>query len=92
KARLWTEFAGMVAHRKELEQEWRQRSDPDNDLKRALAPHLSPRNLRTTEIEKRIAAMNEFEWNELLRFVPPGQWGDYQRIRSELLGKSPSED
>ena len=39
----------------------------------------------TREIEERIVAMSEAEWQELLQLVPPASLKDYQRIREELL-------
>jgi hypothetical protein len=79
---LEVEFAWAIARRKEQEEYWRQREDPDLCLKRALAPHLSTGNLRTQEIEERITTMSESEWQQLLEFVPPAALKDYQRIRS----------
>jgi len=35
----------------------------------------------TEEIEQQIAAMSEAEWQQLLEFVPPATFKDYQRIR-----------
>ena len=88
--RLWREFAWAVESQKKQDKEWRAREDPDNHTKRALAPHLSPQNLRTDQIEQRILAMSEDEWRELLELVcPPATWKDYQRIRKELLEKRP---
>jgi hypothetical protein len=86
--RLWREFAWAVEAQKKQEEEWRAREDPDNYTKRALAPHLSPQNLRTDQIEERIVAMSEAEWQELLELgCAPSSWKDYHRIRGELLAK-----
>jgi hypothetical protein len=85
--RLDAEFAWAIELRKEDEEERRQRWDPDNYTKRCLAPHLSPQNMRTREIEERIVAMSEAEWQELLQLVPPATLKDYQRIREELSAK-----
>jgi hypothetical protein len=88
KKRLRCEFAWAVEADKKQEEEWPAREDPDNFTKRALAPHLSPQNLRTDQIEERIVAMDEAEWEELLELVcAPSTWKDYQRIRDELLAK-----
>jgi hypothetical protein len=85
---LWREFAWAVESQKKQDEERRVREDPDNYTKRALAPHLSPQNLRTDQIEERIVAMSEAEWDELLELVcAPSTWKDYQRIRDELLAK-----
>jgi hypothetical protein len=89
---LEVEFAWAIARRKEQEEYWRKREDPDLSLKRALAPHLSTWNLRTQEIEERIAIMSETEWQQLLEFVPLAAIPDYQRIRRELLAKDPGSD
>jgi hypothetical protein len=89
---LELEFAWAIQRRKEQEEYWRQREDPDNHLKRALAPHLSTWNLRTQEIEERITAMSESEWQQLLEFVPLAAIPDYQRIRRELLAKDAGSD
>jgi hypothetical protein len=86
--RLWREFAWAVEADKKQAEEWRRKEDPDNFTKRALAPHLSPQNLTTDEIEERIVAMSEAEWKELLELVcASSTWEDYQRIRDELLAK-----
>jgi hypothetical protein len=88
KERLWREFAWAVESDKKQEAEWRAKEDPDNFTKRALAPHLSPQNLTTDQIEERIVAMSEAEWRELLELVcAPSTWEDYRRIRDELLVK-----
>jgi hypothetical protein len=88
RAELWREFAWAVEAQKKQEDEWRAREDPDNYTKRALAPHLSPQNLRTDQIEERILAMSEAEWQELLELVcAPSTWGEYQWIREELLAQ-----
>jgi hypothetical protein len=45
--------------------------------------------MSTKEIEERIVAISETEWQELLELVPPSSLEGYQRIREELLaGKS----
>src|SRR5258708_8235456 len=86
--RLWREFAWAVEAQKKQEEEWRAREDPDNYTKRALAPHLSPQNLRTDQIEERIVAMSEAEWQEILELVfAPSPLENYHRIRDELLAK-----
>ena len=86
--RLWREFAWAVEAQKKQDEEWRARRDPDNYTKRALAPHLSPQNLSTDQIEERIVAMSEAEWQELLELVcAPSTWKDYHRIRGELIAK-----
>jgi len=90
--RLWREFAWAVESQKKQDEEWHAREDPDNYTKRALAPHLSPQNLRTDQIEQRIVAMNEAEWQQLLELVPPTTWKDYQRIRKGLLAKRRATD
>jgi hypothetical protein len=84
---LEREFAWAVEARKKADEEQRQHRDPDNDTKRALAPHLSPQNMRTSEIEERIVAMSEAEWRYLLELVPPSAVKDYRRIREDLLAK-----
>jgi hypothetical protein len=89
---LEREFAWAIKRRKEQEEYWRKREDPDLSLKRALAPHLSTWNLRTQEIEERITTMSGSEWQQLLEFVPLATVPDYQRIRRELLAKDPGSD
>ena len=89
---LEREFAWSIAQRKEQEKYWRQKEDPDGQLKRCLAPHLSTWNLRTQEIEERIATMSEAEWQQLLEFVPPPTLNDYHRIREQLLAKRPGSN
>jgi hypothetical protein len=90
--RLEGEFAWAIALRKKDEEEWRQLQDFDNYTKRCLGPHLSPRHMSTTEIEERIIAMTEAEWQELLQLVPPATLKDYQRIREELSAKQSGND
>ena len=62
--RLEREFAWAIEQRKKPDEEERQ--DFDNDRKRCVAPHLSTRHMPTREIEERIVAMSESEWQELL--------------------------
>jgi len=83
--RLEREFAWAIEQRKKDEEERGERQDFDNYTKRCLAPHLSPLHMLTREIEERIVAMSEAEWQELLQLVPPASLKDYQRIREELL-------
>jgi predicted nucleic acid-binding Zn-ribbon protein len=89
---LEREFAWAITKRKEQEQYWLQKLDPDNSLKRCLAPHLSTRNMRTEEIEQQITAMSEAEWQQLLELVPLTTLKEYQRIRRELLAKHRGTD